>query len=267
MKIPYVLTNNSISLNFQGNPYSFVKGSPQYAVITKMIDAGQEDQIPSVLSTAGALAVATDQRYTVEDDKLFLNLESGQRWQVPENLAQRIIAHLGHNLPVNSWINFAKRLSNNPSKKSVDQLFGYLEKHHFAITEEGNFIAYKRVRSDYKDIYTGTMDNSPGTVVSMPRSEVNDDPEQTCSRGLHVAAYDYAANCYGNRTGILLAVEVSPEDVVSIPVDYSNMKMRTRSYFVIGPIDHEFKENAYSKERGFYDEEAEDDCEEYVTFM
>ena len=80
-----------------------------------------------------------------------------------------------------------------------------------------------------------------------------------------MAAYDYAANQYSRAANdILLAVEVSPEDVVSIPFDYNNQKIRCAGYRVIGPIAEEFKEKAWSEDRGFYNEDYEDDAE-YVS--
>jgi hypothetical protein len=65
----------------------------------------------------------------------------------------------------------------------------------------------------------------------MDRGKVDADRERTCSAGLHVAAWNYAESFYFN--GHLLEVEVNPRDVVAVPTDYNNEKMRTCEYKVV----------------------------------
>jgi hypothetical protein len=149
----------------------------------------------------------------------------------------------------------------------VDELFLFLEANEVPLTERGTFIAYKRVRGDFKDIYTGTFDNSPGNVVEMSRQEVDPDANKTCSVGLHVANFSYAHQHYASKdasTDVILEVEVDPSDVVSVPVDYSNSKMRVSKYRVLGVIDKQ-----HSKDLGLriinkdepVVEEIEEECE------
>ena len=121
----------------------------------------------------------------------------------------------------------------NPSKRAVDELYGFLEKNSLPITPDGCFLAYKRVRGDYKDCYTGTMDNSVGCVVEMERNMVDDNRDNTCSAGLHFCSHDYLRSFSGERTVI---VKINPADVVSIPSDYDNAKGRTCRYEVIGEV-------------------------------
>lgn len=86
------------------------------------------------------------------------------------------------------------------------------------------------------DNYTRTMDNSVGQIVSMPRSEVDNNRNQTCSNGLHFAAWNYASTYSGDT---LIMIKVNPSDVVAIPSDYNNMKGRAAKYEVLGIIDEE----------------------------
>jgi hypothetical protein len=126
-----------------------------------------------------------------------------------------------------------ENLLENPSKRSVDELYGFLEKNNLPITPDGHFLAYKKVRNDYKDVYSGTMDNSPGQVVTMPRNKVDDDKDRTCSVGLHFCSEGYLNHFGGERVVI---VKVNPRDVVSIPSDYNNTKGRACQYEVIGEV-------------------------------
>jgi hypothetical protein len=60
----------------------------------------------------------------------------------------------------------------------VTELYGFLEKGNLPITNDGHFLAYKKVRKDYKDCHSGTMDNSIGQVVEMERNQVDDKAEK-----------------------------------------------------------------------------------------
>jgi DNA-binding transcriptional regulator/RsmH inhibitor MraZ len=114
------------------------------------------------------------------------------------------------------------------------------------------------------DLQTGKFDNHPGKTPKMDRKDVDPDRNQTCSRGLHVAAYIYAKDFYGN--GHLLEVKVNPKDVVAVPPDYNAQKMRVCEYFVVrecaGPRDEKLypDDSSYNEETA-YDEDFEDDTE------
>lgn len=133
-------------------------------------------------------------------------------------------------------VNFLYKLQSNPSYRVREQLFRFLDSGKNVITENGTFLAYKKVKEDFTDIYTGQFSNKPGTVVKMPREQVDDDPNRTCSSGLHVCSYDYLSQ-FGTAPGNkVVVVEVDPKDVVSVPADYNDTKMRTCGYRVIKEI-------------------------------
>jgi hypothetical protein len=112
------------------------------------------------------------------------------------------------------------------------------------ITPDGHFLAYKKVKVDYKDCYSGTMDNSVGQVVEMERNRVDDDKDRTCSTGLHFCSREYLNHFGGERVVI---VKINPRDVVSIPADYNNTKGRACRYEVIDEIDKEKADEAFAK--------------------
>jgi hypothetical protein len=167
--------------------------------------------------------------------------------------------------------NFLANLQNNPSYRAVTELYGFLEKGKLPITEDGYFLAYKRVRNDYTDCHTGTMSNAIGTVVEMARNQVNEDPKQTCSYGLHFCSRDYLQHFgtdSGNRTVIL---KINPADVVAIPADYNDTKGRCCSYEVIGELEHKNEaplEGAFRPSDKYqapvddYEDDFEDDFED-----
>jgi len=137
---------------------------------------------------------------------------------------------------LNAWSNFLQIVTDpNTSAKVANRLFKFLNKNDLYITNDGHVLAYKVVREDYKDIYTGTMDNSVGQVLSVPRSKVDDDDSRTCSYGLHVCSYHYLRD-YGRGGQPVMLVKVNPLDIVSIPTDYNGEKVRTTKYTVLAEI-------------------------------
>lgn len=163
--------------------------------------------------------------------------------EVSERLAERLRAFKAEGVDLTSLVNFAANLRENPSFRARKMVYDFLEHNGHPTTEDGHFIAYKYVNEDYKDCYTRTMDNSIGAIVEMDRSQVDDDPNNTCSRGLHVASYEYVKN----QNNVVL-VKVNPRDVVSVPVDYNGTKMRVCRYEVIADCEQERKESTVYEE-------------------
>jgi hypothetical protein len=129
----------------------------------------------------------------------------------------------------------------NPSYRAVQELYKFLEVGQMPLTEDGHFLAYKKVRENFKDIHSGTFDNSVGKICEMPRNKVDEDSSRTCSSGLHVCSYSYL-NSFGNgTTDKVVVVKINPRDVVSIPADYNNTKMRLCRYEVIQDVTAQYK--------------------------
>jgi hypothetical protein len=145
-------------------------------------------------------------------------------------------------------VRFWEKLASNPNEHSRDQLYRWLKTHDFTITDNGDIVGYKGVipvledrlerfesvhagkaHVDGKEI-SGRIPNNPGSIVTMPRSEVMHNPRIGCHTGLHVGTWAYAQN-FGH--GAVLEVHVNPRDIVSIPTDCSDAKMRCCKYKVV----------------------------------
>lgn len=128
---------------------------------------------------------------------------------------------------------FLDNLMDNPSNRAVNELYDFLEASKLPITEDGHFLAYKRVDENFKDIYTRSVDNSPCAFVEMQRNTVNEDKHNTCSHGLHFCARSYLPH-YGTSHGNkVVMIKINPRDVVAIPSDYDNAKGRCCAYTVV----------------------------------
>lgn len=159
--------------------------------------------------------------------------------ELRSGLVDRILDSMNKGEDFEFYLPFLENLLENPSPKAVSRLFDFLVANDIEITEDGHFIGWKVVRSDYKDHHSGTFDNSPGQTVKMPRTRVNDNDEVTCSNGLHVCSKSYIKH-FSCSTSRVVSVKVHPRDVVSIPVDYGDAKMRTCQYEVLEDVTEKF---------------------------
>lgn len=154
--------------------------------------------------------------------------------ELPFSLNERIIEMATRGEAPTPFFNFWERLQKNPSFRSVNQLWDFLKHEGIPLLEDGCFLAYKSVRSDYMDHHSGQWSNKPGTTNQMPRNEISDDPKVECHEGFHVGALGYASSFGGSSSKRIIVCKIDPEDVVCVPYDSSQQKMRVCKYTVIG---------------------------------
>lgn len=161
---------------------------------------------------------------------------------VDNSLSKRVIDMVrSGDSSTKTLLNFLEKLMENPSRRAVNELYGFLQANDIVIAEDGDFYAWKKVRSDYFDIHSNTMDNSPGNHLRVARNMVDEDSETTCSYGLHVCSKSYLPHfSHSGSSDRILKVKVNPADVVAVPADYQNAKMRTCGYVVLEDVSASF---------------------------
>jgi hypothetical protein len=145
-------------------------------------------------------------------------------------------------------VHFMEKVNQNPQTHSREQLYEWMVRYNFGIAPDGDIIAYKGVNVRFMENseefvssnagkavvngkpFEGVIPNILGAIVEMPRSEVNHDPRQGCSTGLHVSNWRYAST-FATRT---LRVKVNPRDVCSVPTESDWEKVRVCRYQVLG---------------------------------
>tara|TARA_R110000822_G_scaffold209292_2_gene345221 strand:+ start:856 stop:1671 length:816 start_codon:yes stop_codon:yes gene_type:complete len=152
--------------------------------------------------------------------------------ELHNSITKRIKDMISNGHDSEAMLTFLGNLMDNTSGRAIKELYRFLECNNLPITEDGCFLAYKNVRSNYRDKHSDTYDNTVGSVCEMPRNEVMDDPSQTCSTGLHFCSMEYLTSMWGT-SGHTMIIKINPADVVSIPLDYNNSKGRCCKYEVI----------------------------------
>lgn len=247
--LPYIIQGTNVTVIHNNTPYTLSEGAVGYQQLIDAIKAGDWDAVPGLISPTKAIATYSLGRMSIINGEFHWDQKP-----MRSAFSTRIMEMHAQGFPIEPMVNFMANCAANPSPRAVDELYGYLEANNQPITEDGCFIAYKRVRLDYKDIHSGTMDNSVGKTPSMNRGEVNDDREVTCSTGLHFCGMSYLKHFPGGR---IVIVKVNPADVVSIPKDYNAAKGRACKYEVIGELENNLEEDKLAATSVYVESEPE----------
>jgi hypothetical protein len=229
-----LITQNAIILFIDGEQH--IVGT-DHMNFEKIRDAVRENRVDDVIDLLDVeeqvdqWVTAADSEFTLENGVLVLD-------NVPFSFAvtQKVLRMIEAGNQQQPLFNFLRKVRQNPSFTAQEELLLFCEANNFMIHEDGDIIAYKSVRMDYTDIYSGKVSNRIGETPKMPRGSVNDNRDETCSRGLHFASYEYA-NTWSGRENRLMVIKVNPANVVSIPSDYSNQKGRCCEYTVISELE------------------------------
>lgn len=149
------------------------------------------------------------------------------------------------------YFKFIDNILNNHSERARNELYTFLASRHLPITDRGTFIAYKGLSANMYSINgntntrvlegsvngRGQILNNPGSSIRVVTEDVDDNCNNYCSCGLHVGTWEYASD-FGR---VVVAVEVNPADVVSVPVDCNCEKCRVSAYKVLQIISDQFK--------------------------
>lgn len=246
--VPHIRTVDGITVVLFNKPYNVAASDVSYNDVVQAVNAGEGEQyiLDIVEGPAKKIKAVTSLTYNMEysGGVVLYNGEVLANYAV-NKLIDLLEAGLDHT-PLTLFID---NLMQNPSKRVVDDLYRFLEKGRMPITEDGFFLAYKKVREDYKDIHSAKFVNSVGTWHEMPRNQVDEDASRTCSVGFHVCSYDYLPQFAGGKGERVVVCKVNPADVVAIPADYNDTKMRVYRYEVIDEVTDYFKagDNVLSK--------------------
>lgn len=260
----YIQSNGVYTVIAGGTVYTFDKEHPHY---DKLEQSVKENDLETL------------QRW-INEEKVIADWAGIEQEEVssifPNEMTDRIRSLIAEGHSSERYQKFCDNLKQNPSCRSVQQAFKFLELENLPLTEDGNFLAYKYVRKnengDLVDCHTGRNINNVGTVVKMDRNMVCDDPQNACAAGLHVGSLRYATS-----RDLAVIVEVNPKDIVCVPYAEAH-KCRVCEYKVVdmykSPLPSTYTEQEEEEEEfehemcedcGYHWDacECEDDFEEY----
>lgn len=233
-----------------GEMYSVDSGHPEFPLYFKAAHEGTPFE--EVLNSLGGLTkiVQLSDRMSLTDGVLTFDGEV-----VDTALATAIKRYHAEGRDMTGLVNFMTKLYDATDSYRIRNFtWQWLEQQRLEVTVDGNILGYRGLQHDMHSKHDGGayvdgtwvdghVPNLPGTVISLPRAKVSDDPDVNCGPGLHVGSESYARS-WGPRH---IIVEVEPKDIVSVPKSSTN-KMRVSRFRVIEEIkpdlpvpDHEAK--------------------------
>jgi hypothetical protein len=239
MILAYDITNSSVTfLGEDGVPRSADVTHVNYQRIRDgLLDGASADDLIQLVDTKVAIEGKTFGLVTVGADSVYYKAK-----QLNGYLVEKLLAMLGDGLDITPWAILLDNLMVNPEISVRDRLPLFLEQAQMPITEDGHFLAWRLVKDDYWDIYTGnTFHCVSGALLQMPREACNPNPEETCSAGIHVAAFGYLDSYGFDHSGRrCMLTKVNPASVVAVPVDYNNQKLRVCEALILREVAKEY---------------------------
>lgn len=236
----YTITGTGrISAVINSKAYTVDKDHPNYARLLDSVKTKAWDEFVNLVNLTHGLAEYITGDIQISDGVIIYAGEI-----LHNTLTKRILNFMQNDLPFEPLTMFLANLLQNPSKRAVDELYDFLEAGELPITEDGCFLAFKNVRADYFDIYSGTKNNAVGQKPEMPRNLVDEDKNRTCSKGLHFCSIKYLPNFYHTADGHTMILKINPRDVVAIPADYNNTKGRACTYEVVAEYTEDWRKRA-----------------------
>jgi hypothetical protein len=274
-KVPYHLSEESITIFWEGKPYSVRKDNANFKAVRSALLDARYDDVGDLLDIKKAVVDFVDGEVEIKDEVIYYQ---GTRLHgvVVEKLLDMLRSGLKDSSPMVSYI---KRLMENPSSNSVEELYTFLGYRSLPITPEGRVLGYKGVQNDFYSS-TGNADtivvqgkvnsrhqiyNGVGQTIEVQRRCVDDNKDNHCSFGLHIGSYDYASGWSGSD-GKLLLVEFDPQDAVSVPTDCSFQKLRVSKYKVVADLTEtktELDKVVYDANKPIYGSDADDEDYDY----
>lgn len=271
MSLACTITPNSINLLIKGRMRTIDKTHTNYSTILSKVKEYQTEAYPAhkaaILDTIGELvdipafvARVTEGRVQICDNAVLFDGE-----QTHGVVVTRILALLADGFDVRPMARFLEKLNENPNEDTRRDLYEWLERSSLPLCDDGDFLAFKKVRDDYRSYHGDGVDHSIGAKPSEPGADT--DRYRTCSHGLHFCSYEYLSEYYGNQ-GRVVIVKINPKDVAAIPYDYNLSKGRAFTYEVVDEVPeaeckHFFQKSvvSYGSSWAESDEETEDDSE------
>lgn len=256
-QVAYIIDRNagSITIYVGVKPYTIEKSHTNYEMVMQKLKDKDYNDLEKLLDIPLAISIASNGKVIVENGAVFYNGE-----EIHNILVDRILEFMNKDFPFEPLVLFLENLLQNPNKETINELYLFLENGHNPITDDGCFLAYKKVDNDLRSYHIspdGTyIQHVVGQPIEMNRDDVNTNRNQTCSEGLHFCSLSYLPK-YHCSEGKVIILKINPKDVCSIPSDYNNTKGRACCYEVVAEYDSTDCESTEAFEDSYIDTTVE----------
>lgn len=270
----YTRHDGGVTLMRNGMQSTVASSHPNFSKIVKALSEKCYDKLDRLMNVSKTIAhhgSCKHGKIFAENGQVFYTDTRRQKTvELHGSLVDRIIRDLGKpgcEKYAMSLMNLLENIQKNPVKEIGPELYEWLSSGSAPITIDGCVLAYKKVRRDYKDHYTGTVDHTPGCRPWMKQSDVDTNRLNECSVGLHFCSLGYLRSYAGDEANSrVVIVKVNPRHIFAIPKDYSFQKGRASEYLVVGEYDRKGREEIEAFKDSFIDEDNKLTAAPGITF-
>ena len=248
----YSITNDTITVVIDGDIQTVHADMPMFDGVREALFKGEFHRVAALITPAQAI-----NNWSKGDFKVVNGAVQFKGEVLPNSLDRRILQMIKDGSDPLALTNFWTKLQQNPSRRSVEQLFTFMLHEGIPLTPEGDILAYKSVRADFRDWHSGNHTNVVGTVNEMSRNKISDDPNEACHYGFHVGALRYAQEFHSGENQKLVICKVNPADVVCVPYDCEAQKVRVCRYEVVGLFGAQLPSTVFLEDDYDHFDEAE----------
>ncbi|QJT71467.1 RIIB protein [Vibrio phage vB_VcorM_GR28A] len=237
-----MVTPNQIKLVVDNKVLTTSKGNNNFVAVAEAIKAKDYDKAIRLMDQATAIEEYSEGLFKVVNGRI-----TYEGWPIVHDGFTRRIMYMLRTSNLDGLKNaaaFIGKLMDNPSNRVTGRIMDFMKFADIEMAEDGDIYAYKAVKGNYMDCHSGKISNTPGTVVVMRRNRVNENDNETCSYGLHVCSLSYLPKYAGSgvTSNRILRVKLSPADIVSIPTDYKDAKIRCCRYEVMEDVTAAYRQ-------------------------
>ncbi|CBX44345.1 RIIB protein, fragment [Erwinia phage phiEa104] len=143
-KVEYINTSSSVVLTLNGESEIVEETHPNFKAIQIAIVSGDFKQAFALMNIRKSIESFTQGAITIKGEKLFYGTI-----EIRSTIAQRILELMRQGDDgFKTLVSFFEKLMENPSRNSVEQLWGFISHNDIEIDSEGHIIGWKRVRNN-----------------------------------------------------------------------------------------------------------------------
>ena len=276
MSIFYTRHDGGLTIFKDGKQSTVASTHQNFVRILEALKAHEFDKLESLMSiekTINATGTSSNTKCKVfvkNGNVFFTDTRNHKDVVLNGALVDRILQDIGKpgfEKYANALMHLMENIQKNPVKDITEELYEWLASGKSPITSDGCILAYKKVRDDFMDIHSGTMDNSPGKIARMKQADVDTNRSNECSHGLHFASLGYLSH-YGSCGNFkVVIVKVNPRHIFAIPRDYDCQKGRASEYYVVGEYKGKNNQTEEAFKDAFVDEDNKQSAAPNVVFV
>ena len=169
--VPHIHTSDGVSLVLNGRPFNVSSHDKNFEEVIEALESHEDAAFFENLLTRTQRQLETTLSLT--HDMSYSGGVILYRGEVLANFAaDRLVGRLEAGREAHPLICFLEKLQKNPSKRVVDRLYEFLEKGSIPLTGDGDFLAYKAVGADFKDIQLSKQEIVEGLGKTTENTEI-----------------------------------------------------------------------------------------------